>query len=90
LLWEKRLKLHPRWNSQLLFHRFNIRTAEITDEVVSEACERPAIRHFEGPGHSKPWHPEADRDDAALYWAHRNQTPWPTERTASTRETIRP
>ena len=73
---ERRLKLHPRWNAQLLFGRNDFRTAELTAELVAEAIRNPAIRHFEGPGHSKPWHPEAEPDDSALYWAHRSQTPW--------------
>jgi lipopolysaccharide biosynthesis glycosyltransferase len=77
VLWKHRLKLHPRWNYQLLFKRVGFRTEELTDEVVTEARAKPAIRHFEGPGHSKPWHSEADPADADVYWAHRNQTPWP-------------
>jgi lipopolysaccharide biosynthesis glycosyltransferase len=76
VLYEHRLKLHPRWNYQLIFDRFEARTDELTDEVLAEARENPAIRHFEGPGPSKPWHPDADPQNQALYWAHRSQTPW--------------
>jgi poly(ribitol-phosphate) beta-N-acetylglucosaminyltransferase len=85
VLWERRLKLHPRWNYQLLFHRFEFRTPELTDEIVAEARANPAIRHFEGPGHSKPWHPESDPADRALYWAHRERTPWRAAAASSSR-----
>jgi lipopolysaccharide biosynthesis glycosyltransferase len=73
-----RLRLHPRWNLQTLFRRSDVRTPELTEQRVAEAWANPAIRHFEGPGHSKPWHPDAEPEDSALYWAHRNQTPWAT------------
>jgi lipopolysaccharide biosynthesis glycosyltransferase len=78
VLYERRLKLHPRWNFQLIFDRFEARTEELTDEVIAEARNNPAIRHFEGPGHSKPWHPDAEPGDRELYWAHRRATPWAT------------
>jgi lipopolysaccharide biosynthesis glycosyltransferase len=76
VLWQRRLKLHPRWNFQLLFRRFDFRTEELTSQLVDEASSAPAIRHFEGPGHSKPWHPDAEPEDRALYWSYRSQTPW--------------
>jgi lipopolysaccharide biosynthesis glycosyltransferase len=76
ILHERRLRLHPRWNLQTLFRRSDVRTAELTEQRVAEAWKDPAIRHFEGPGHSKPWHPDAEPEDSALYWAHRDQTPW--------------
>jgi lipopolysaccharide biosynthesis glycosyltransferase len=78
VLWRRRLKLHPRWNYQLLFRRFDVRTAELTDEVVAEAARRPAIWHFEGPGQSKPWHAQPEfPEDAELYRRYRAGTPWP-------------
>ncbi len=78
VLYEHRLKLHPRWNVQTLFRRTEVRTEELTERRVAEALSRPAIRHFEGPGHSKPWHPEAEfPDDVELYMAHSRETPWP-------------
>jgi lipopolysaccharide biosynthesis glycosyltransferase len=77
VLWQQRLKLHPRWHCQLLFKRYEARTEELTEERVAEALRDPAIRHFEGPGHSKPWHPEAEfPEDRELYWKHRRRTPW--------------
>jgi len=78
VLREHRLRIHPRWNVQTLFRRSDVRTPELTEQRVAEAWNNPAIRHFEGPGHSKPWHPDAEPEDSALYWAHRRQTPWPT------------
>jgi lipopolysaccharide biosynthesis glycosyltransferase len=78
VLYEHRVKLHPRWNVQNLFRRSDVRTEELTESLVAEAMSDPAIRHFEGPGHSKPWHPEAEfPDDVELYTAHRRETPWP-------------
>jgi lipopolysaccharide biosynthesis glycosyltransferase len=76
VLHEHRLKLHPRWNVQTLFWRSEVRTADLTEQRVAEARTDPAIRHFEGPGHSKPWHPDAEPEDSARYWLHRDQTPW--------------
>jgi lipopolysaccharide biosynthesis glycosyltransferase len=76
LLWDRRLKLHPRWNYQRLFSRSRVRTHELTEDLVSEARTRPAIQHFEGPGHSKPWHEDADPEMSSLYQRHLRQTPW--------------
>jgi lipopolysaccharide biosynthesis glycosyltransferase len=78
VLHEVRLKLHPRWNVQTLFRRSAVRTEELTERRVAEALSDLAIRHFEGPGHSKPWHRAAEfPDDVELYTAHRRETPWP-------------
>ena len=35
------------------------------------------VRHFEGVGEDKPWHPDADPEARELYLSHRNRTPWP-------------
>ena len=49
VLYEHRLKLHPRWNVQTLFRRSDVRTAELTERRVAEAFDRPAIRHSRAP-----------------------------------------
>jgi lipopolysaccharide biosynthesis glycosyltransferase len=78
VLREHRLKLHPRWNAQTLFRRSEVRTEELTERRVAQAFSNPAIRHFEGPGHSKPWHSTPEfADDIELYTTHRCETPWP-------------
>jgi lipopolysaccharide biosynthesis glycosyltransferase len=76
LLWDSRLKLHPRWNHQRLFARSKVRTDGLSEDVIAEAREHPAIEHFEGPGHSKPWHEDADPEMRGLYERHLRQTPW--------------
>lgn len=59
VLGARRLELHPRWNAMNALW-----TLDNADEVhgaqrAAEARERPAIRHFEGPGANKPWDPES-------------------------------
>lgn len=76
----RRLALHPRWNlmnSILLFASAN---DVFGADVVAEARATPAIRHFEGPGPNKPWHPLCEREGRELYLRHRRQTPWPRPR----------
>ena len=77
VLGSRRLELHPRWNcmnSVLLFPR----AADVFGAAaVAEARLHPAIRHFEGPGDNKPWHPDCERDRRELYFEHRRHTPWP-------------
>jgi lipopolysaccharide biosynthesis glycosyltransferase len=83
------LALHPRWNTQNSFWGLRQEAVEVFGPaVLNEAIRRPAIRHFEGPGLSKPWHylcPYPGRDD---YRALLAETPWadiPLEdRTAAT------
>ena len=76
VLGSRRLELHPRWNvmnSVLLFPR----AVEIFGgEAVDEARAHPAIRHFEGPGVNKPWHPDCPHESRELYFEHRRHTPW--------------
>jgi lipopolysaccharide biosynthesis glycosyltransferase len=77
VLGSRRLELHPRWNcmnSILLFPR----AADVFGaDAVAEARDDPAIRHFEGPGDNKPWHPDCERELRDLYFEHRRHTPWP-------------
>ena len=79
VLADRRLALHPRWNVMNIM-RFEWADEVFGADVVAEARQRPAIRHFEGPDDNKPWHPACDRDDRDAYFAHRRATPWPRVR----------
>lgn len=68
VLGARRLPLHPRFNVMNSVVRFPSAAALLGEAEVAEARARPAIRHFEGPGHNKPWDAMADPADAAL-WA---------------------
>lgn len=76
VLGPRRLPLHPRWNAMNAL-RFPWSADVLGAEAVEEALRRPAIRHFEGPGHNKPWHWMCSRGDRRLYARHRRATPWP-------------
>jgi lipopolysaccharide biosynthesis glycosyltransferase len=73
----RRLPLHPRWNVMNSLLRFPWSAEVFGPDVVREAIARPAIRHFEGPGHNKPWNYMCARQDRRLYRRHRRRTPWP-------------
>ena len=76
-LWaNSRLALHPRWNctNQLIESPFS--AAVFGEAPKEEAIRNPAIRHFEGGSRPRPWMSGADEQDRALYWSHRNRTPW--------------
>jgi lipopolysaccharide biosynthesis glycosyltransferase len=72
----RRLPLHPRWNVMNSL-RFPWSAEMFGRDAVQEALTRPAIRHFEGPGHNKPWHYMCAREARHLYRRHRRATPWP-------------
>jgi lipopolysaccharide biosynthesis glycosyltransferase len=72
----KRLPLEPRWNVMNSL-RFPWSADVFGADAVEDALRRPAIRHFEGPGHNKPWHYMCARDARKLYRRHRRATPWP-------------
>lgn len=78
----RRLALHPRWNCMTSLFLFPWSADVFGARAVAEALERPGIRHFEGPGLSKPWHLLCDRQMRELYVEHRRQTPWPRVRRA--------
>lgn len=59
LLGPRRLELHPRWNAMNALYLLDGADAVYGADRAREARERPAIRHFEGPGANKPWHPES-------------------------------
>lgn len=69
-------RLHPRWNVMNSF-RFPQSQDSFSPGEVAAARAHPGIRHFEGPGDNKPWHPDCTRDNRELYLTHRKQTPWP-------------
>jgi lipopolysaccharide biosynthesis glycosyltransferase len=72
----ERFALHPRWNcmNQL---RLPWSVDVFSERAVREALTDHAVRHFEGVGEDKPWHPDADPEARELYLSHRNRTPWP-------------
>jgi lipopolysaccharide biosynthesis glycosyltransferase len=57
VLGERRLSLHPRWNCMNSVLSFPWSAEVLGADAVEEARARPGIRHFEGPGRNKPWHP---------------------------------
>ena len=72
-----RAPLHPRWNVMNSVLDFPWSAEVFGAGEVEEARARPAVRHFEGPGHNKPWHLLCDSDLRAAYRRHRRATPWP-------------
>jgi lipopolysaccharide biosynthesis glycosyltransferase len=74
---ERRLALHPRWNCMNSIMTFDWADEVLDPEAVEDARRRPGIRHFEGPGHNKPWHRDCPFPMRELYFEHRRQTPWP-------------
>lgn len=77
VLADRRLPLHPRWNSMHGLRRHRWSASLFGADELADAIERPAIRHFEGTGPNKPWHPDAAAEDRALYESYRRRTPWP-------------
>ena len=71
VLGDERVRLHPRWNAMNSVMAFEQAADVFGAEAVAEARERPAIRHFEGPGASKPWHLLCPWEDRDLYLEHR-------------------
>ena len=74
---ERWVALHPRWNAQNSLWSWRDWSLEVFDQTtIDEATSAPKIRHFEGPGLSKPWHylcPHQGRDE---YRAALRRTPW--------------
>jgi lipopolysaccharide biosynthesis glycosyltransferase len=77
----RRLALHPRWN-YMNSMRWVFALYAFGEDEIGEAARSPAIRHFEGPTHNKPWHWAAEREDVELWEAHRRETPWARGRAA--------
>ena len=69
--------LHPRWNTQNSFWAWRDWGIEVFGESrLDEAVARPAIRHFEGPGVSKPWHYMCSYPGRGQYRSVLAETPW--------------
>ncbi len=77
VLGPRRVHLHPRWNSMNSILQFPWAADVFGAEAVTEARERCAIRHFEGPTINKPWHYGCESPMRELYFEHRRRTPWP-------------
>jgi lipopolysaccharide biosynthesis glycosyltransferase len=83
------LPLHPRWNTQNSFWAWRQWAVEVFGQaLLEEAMRQPGIRHFEGPGMSKPWHYLCPYPGREEHRARLAETPWadmPLEdRTAAT------
>lgn len=71
------LRLHPRWNAQNSFWAWRTWAEEVFgDSEVREATSDPAIRHFEGPSLSKPWHYLCPHPHVDEYRRTLAITPW--------------
>lgn len=84
------VSLHPRWNAQNSLWTWRTWAEEVFgDELVTEATQRPAIRHFEGPSVSKPWHFLCSLPGCDCYRQVLAKTPWSAttlhDRTLATR-----
>lgn len=77
VLASRRRPLHPRWNCTTQLHWLPDGGGVLEPAEVAEALADPVIRHWEGPGVSKPWHPESQAPGRELYLRHRAETPWP-------------
>jgi lipopolysaccharide biosynthesis glycosyltransferase len=73
----RRKPLHPRWNCMNSVLSFPAAEDVFGAAAVAEAMASPGIRHFEGPGANKPWHPASDQPGREAYFEHRGATPWP-------------
>lgn len=79
------LALEPRWNAMNAVLGAPEGEALFGAEAVRDARERPAIRHFEGPGANKPWAPGFAHPHGELYWRHRQATAFRRRRGPLTR-----
>ncbi len=73
----RRLPLAPKWNCMNAVVQFSQAAEYFDPGELDEARRDPAIRHFEGPLFSKPWHILANETSWREYSRHRRQTPWP-------------
>lgn len=82
VLGQRRVPLSPRWNAMNAVLERPEAEELFGAGAVAEARERPAIRHFEGPGTNKPWEPGFDHPHGERYWVHRQATPFRSRRRA--------
>jgi len=73
----ERVALHPRWNCMNSVYAFSDSDLMFGSAQRQEALQRPAIRHFEGPGANKPWNAGCRQPLREAYFEHRRATPWP-------------
>lgn len=73
-------ELHPRWNAMNSVLVFPWARETFSGEAIEVARVNPAIRHYEGPGMSKPWHFLYGFPHREAYFEHRRATPWPRVR----------
>lgn len=67
----RRVRLEPRWNAtNALWHDWAKPQVGARGRWLAKL--RPGLRHFEGPGANKPWHPDCDEAHRELYWRHRD------------------
>lgn len=66
----RRLRLHPRWNAMNALWQPWAR-GQLSPIAQWRAKRNPALRHFEGPGANKPWHPDCREPLRELYDVHR-------------------
>jgi lipopolysaccharide biosynthesis glycosyltransferase len=90
VLGERRVHLHPRWNAMNSVLLFDNAGDYFDAATLREARERPAIRHFEGPGPNKPWEKGASVPHGDAYFAHRAATPYRLGRLARLRQALTP
>ncbi|MBI2382590.1 MAG: glycosyltransferase family 8 protein [Gammaproteobacteria bacterium] len=76
----KRHPLHPRWNCMNSLFHFPYSRDVYGEVQLREAVAAPAILHFEGPGHAKPWHFENRHPFRRQYYRHMRGTGWPMPR----------
>jgi lipopolysaccharide biosynthesis glycosyltransferase len=69
-LGSRRVRLDPRWNATNALWK-DWAKQQVGPRRRWLAKLRPALRHFEGPGANKPWHPDCAEPHRELYWKHR-------------------
>jgi lipopolysaccharide biosynthesis glycosyltransferase len=66
----RRLRLHPSWNA-MNAHWQRWAHGQLSPVAHWRAKRNPGLRHFEGPGANKPWHPDCREPLRELYHEHR-------------------
>lgn len=77
LYWNRRLRLHPRWNCQNGIYYSSWGIELLKKNEANEAIKEPALIHFEGGSFAKPWHFLSTHPLRDVYFFHRRKTPWP-------------
>lgn len=77
ILASRRVRLHPRWNSQNTLFFYDHGEHTFGKQLVQEVLNAPGLLHFEGYHLTKPWHYMCTHPHRELYWKYRSKTPWP-------------